>query len=122
MLTCRYYYSLRPPGIGCQPDGFVEREMWWPKRNIPGDGEHDAFGWVEYPEPLPLETAWRYDLRPADPREKALYIFYLYADRNVEEMEWLIEDYTALTVEELQETGGHMAEQAIVLKQTAPEA
>ena len=68
----RYYYLNRPPGIGCQPDGFTERERWSPKREIPGT-ERTAHGWVEYLEKLDPYQIWKWEFYPADPVELEAY-------------------------------------------------
>ena len=69
----KYYLVARPPGIGCQPDGWTTFEIWVPTRER--DGRH-YFGWVEYPEPLPPEKIWEYELRAADDVEHAEYVFW----------------------------------------------
>ena len=60
-----YYYRNRPPGIGCQPDGFDPdaRETWFPRKEVNGV---PYFGKVSYPEPLSCEDLYRYKLRPVD--------------------------------------------------------
>lgn len=71
----KYYYRNRPPGIGCQPDGFDPdtREAWRPRKDVNGIPYH---GEVSYPEPLSPEDLYRYELRPADLVECAEYIFW----------------------------------------------
>lgn len=59
----RYYLTLRPPMMGCMPKGFAEVEDFGGKR--PTGHGFDAWGWVEYPEPLTPEKADAYDLREA---------------------------------------------------------
>jgi len=65
-----YYYLNRPPGIGCQPGGFDPdtRETYLPGRYVKG---RHVLGKVEYPKRLPAEEVHRYDLFPADVRERA---------------------------------------------------
>lgn len=70
----RYYLLNRPPGIGCQPDGFVDRETWLPSRKIPDGDYWHALGWVEYLRPLSMEEVWKKELRPADPEEWKAYL------------------------------------------------
>lgn len=109
----KYYYLLRPPGIGCQPDNSVEREMWYPVGLIPGGSGRHAHGWVTYNDPLPRETVWRFDLLPDDTIEQLNYFLWLQADRKEAEMQWFIEDYTAVGLEELgrlRERGDFVAE------------
>jgi len=72
-MAHRYYYLNRPPSIGCQPDGFVNREAWSPKQTIPGT-EWTAHGWVEYPEPLEPYQVWKWEFRPADDAELDEYL------------------------------------------------
>lgn len=68
----RYYYLNRPPGTGCQPPGFSNRESWFPMQNIPGT-EWYAYGWVEYVRQPGFYSIWQYELRPADPDELEKY-------------------------------------------------
>jgi len=72
----RYYYLNRPPGIGCQPDGFVDRKTWMPGRVLNfGQREmvYHALGWVEYLEPLDPEQVWKWELWPHDDGEYEQY-------------------------------------------------
>lgn len=74
----RYFYTLRPPGIGCQPDGFTARQAEVPRRTsvtpslelagrlVAKGVEINNFGWVEYTEPLTLDQMFRFDLLPCD--------------------------------------------------------
>lgn len=66
----RYLYLNRPPGIGCQPDGFTEFKAYWPQREV--DGVY-CLGWVEYAEPLTYRQIRKWDFMPADPVEAAIY-------------------------------------------------
>ena len=59
----RYYALNRPPGFAAVPDGWCLREIWAPMHEV--NDWLQAFGWVEYAEPLPFEKVWRYDLMPA---------------------------------------------------------
>lgn len=68
----RYYLLNRPPDIGTHPAGETAREVWAPSREIPGSARC-AHGWVEYPEPLPFDEVWRYELLPADEDEVDRY-------------------------------------------------
>lgn len=72
-MASKYYYLNRPPGSGCQPDGFTNHESWLPKQ-CPSEFPRGAFGWVEYPEPLPLEAIWKYDLFPQDTLQRTIYL------------------------------------------------
>lgn len=95
-MNHRYFYTLRPPNIGCQPDGWTGREGGLPKKDWQrSDGSTiKAFGWVEYPEPLSLEQVWKFDLSPDDIVERVHQVFYVKADRDEKlaeelELEWL---------------------------------
>ena len=109
-----YRYMCRPPGIGCQPDGFDPdtREMWLPAKEI--DGRH-FFGRVEYPEPLPMEKIWHFDLWPEDEVERAELTFY----REHEDAGWMREHYLEQPVEFLREHADRcrFAAAALVLKE-----
>lgn len=74
-----YYYRNRPPGIGCQPDGFDPgtRESWVPRKDVNGIPYH---GKVSYPEPLDHEDLYRYELRPVNLVEYAEYVFWQHGD------------------------------------------
>ena len=67
----RYYYLNRPPGISCQPDGFIDRERWAPAvtLNLGRRAVTRAHGFVEYPEPLEPAKVWKWELWPADDGE-----------------------------------------------------
>lgn len=67
----RYYYLNRPPGIGCQKDGFVDRECWMPARVI--NVGRNALGWVDYPFRLDFEDIWKWELWPDDTDELESY-------------------------------------------------
>lgn len=83
-MNHRYFYTLRPPDYGCQPDGWTAREGGLPKKTwISARGPINAFGWVEYADALPLDRAWRYDLLPADSVEYAHYIFWEFSGRDL---------------------------------------
>ena len=90
----RYYFLSRPPGIGCQPDGFANREYWRPKQEIPGT-ERTAHGWVEYPEKLTAEQVEHWSFWIADVLERAEYVF---AGKD-----WLRENYLSQPIEKLRE-------------------
>lgn len=91
-----YLFRNRPPGIGCQPDGWVNRETWMPAKEI-----QDRFflGQVEYAEPLPFEQVKRYELWPESELERAEYVFWL----EDEDADWLRADYLAQPVEMLRQ-------------------
>jgi len=95
-----YLYVNRPPGLGCQPDGFTERETYSPPQEREGRWFH---GRVVYPDRLSLEEIHRYDLWPASPRERARLIF----EREGELAEWLRESYLSQPVEKLREFAPH---------------
>lgn len=84
MLSSRYYYQLRPPGIGCQPNGYLRWETFdfiQEVEDLPGR----YHGFVEYPEPIDTYDAWRFDLTPADPVEQARMKFISHAGGDAEE-------------------------------------
>ena len=56
-----YLYLRQPPGVGCQPDGWVHRESWFPCKRADG---WLCFGIVVYAEKLAPELVDRYGLRP----------------------------------------------------------
>jgi len=88
-----YYYRNRPPGIGCQPDGFTRREDYYGAaqgRNTRYHGE------VEYPEALTHEQVYKYELVPADTLEAALFDLR-------EKGDWLIGDYAEAPVEVIEQ-------------------
>lgn len=78
----KYFYRNRPPGIGCQPEGFTETQAWVPMQH-PDQFPRGAFGYVIYSTPLPVNQVWRYDLFPADPLEKALYMAWQDEEQNL---------------------------------------
>lgn len=84
-----YLYSHRPPGIGCQPDGWTDRETWLPAKII---GHRYFFGRVEYDGGLSFETVSRYELWPKSELERAEMVFWR------EDLDWLRESY--LTADE----------------------
>ena len=55
----RYYSTLRPIGPGTCPDNFIEFENFDFRKHVDGINR-DAWGWVEYEEPL--ECPEKYDL------------------------------------------------------------
>ena len=113
----KYLYRSRPPSIGCQPEGFTNRETWLPGRQHPsGDGRY-FLGLVGYPQPLPFEEVYRYELWPVDEVERAEMTFWLEGDA----AKWLLRDYLSLSVEELQQCAGTdlLAAAALVLKMAA---
>ena len=71
----RYFYINRPPGIGCQPVGFVDRETWMPTRTHKGVGGNTRhfYGWVEYTEPLEPEQIWKWEFEPRNAWEVNQY-------------------------------------------------
>lgn len=89
---CRYYYLLRPPSIGCQPQGGINRETFTYFGPVEALDGMKAHGWVEYDEPLEFDQIWRFDLMPANELERAKYRLWLYADRDPERVQrWLNE-------------------------------
>ena len=68
----RYYALLRPPGYAAVPNGWCLKKYWTPQQQVSGDAFY-AHGWVEYPQPLTFDSAWRFDLFPADEDEREKY-------------------------------------------------
>lgn len=108
----KYLYRSRPPGIGCQASGWVEREAWSPPRAHPaGSAGQHFWGLVEYPEPLPRREVVRWELWPVDAKERAEMVF--------DGDEWLRENYLSQPVDKLweyAEKGDVEAKAALVLK------
>ena len=103
-MAYKYFYRNRPPGIGCQPDGWSAREGGLPKdywKDSAGETVY-AFGWVEYSEPLTFEQAWLKDLLPDEHVERANYSIWAYMDRDEKEAAWITESYQTLSTEELE--------------------
>jgi len=90
-----YLFRNRPPGIGCQPDGWVNRETWMPAKEIQ---ERFFLGQVEYAEPLPFEQVKRYELWPESELERAEMIFWLEG----EDAGWLRTDYLSQPLDRLE--------------------
>ncbi len=107
----KYYYCNRPPGIGCQPDGFTERETWLPAKEI---DNRLCFGYAVYPKPLAPEQVYRFDLRPESIVEQAEYVFW----REDSDSDWLKENYLSQPVGRLRDYASRdvKAWAALVLK------
>ena len=89
----KYYYINRPPSIGCQPDGWIEREGWRPRRDVNGRPFH---GFAVYEQKLTPKQIWQYELYPEDIMERAKQVFY-------NEPEALYNDYMTTPIEALKE-------------------
>jgi hypothetical protein len=100
----RYYYLLRPPDIGCQPDGFAYRDGGLPRKTIKtSNGDYvDAFGWVEYYTPLSFEQVWKYDLQPDNPVERGRFTLWLDCGRDEQYAREVERDYISQTLEWLE--------------------
>jgi hypothetical protein len=109
MPRYKYYYRNRPPGIGCQPDGFAEREQWLPAQDCPAGGGH-CFGWVEYPARLSLDRVYRYDLVADDLLERAVYLFWRHFDDEANWLRFVEEYFAAGSLAQLAGRGDHVAE------------
>ena len=93
----RYFYLLRPPSIGCQPEGFTDRQGGLPKKDwemSSGQSLH-AFGYVEYFKPLKFEQIWRYDLLPDNDVERARLYFWEKAGRDARRAKEIESEYIA---------------------------
>lgn len=60
----RYYLTQRPPGIGCQPEGFIEVEWFVGRIFVPSIGR-EAWGYVEYDRKLTEKEITDYELTEA---------------------------------------------------------
>ena len=115
--TYRYFYLSRPPDIGCQPDGWLNREGGLPKKIYEVNGVfQNSFGAIEYPSLLPFEVSDKYDLMPADPKENALLHLWLWSDRNHADANLRISRYMSqMTLEELREAAKENASAYFIL-------
>lgn len=91
----KYFYRNRPPGPGCQPDGFTDTHAWLPMQH-PEEFPRGAFGYAIYPASLPISQIWKYDLFPADPLEKALYMAWQDEEQNLLAAVGVLENYFTL--------------------------
>ncbi len=111
-----YLYRTRPPGLGCQPNGWIEREAWHPSREHEAGSEEQYFwGHVTYAGPLTFPEIDRYELWPVSLTERAQYAFWGKGD----DAEWLYESYMAADADLLREhvqRGDTLAKAALVLK------
>lgn len=58
----RYYFRLRPPGIGCQPKrGLLRIDNFEQARYVECIGRY-AHGWAEYDRPLTCDEIRDYEL------------------------------------------------------------
>ena len=81
----RYLYTSRPPSIGCQPDGFTNREVWIPSHEV--DGRH-YLGVAEYDKPLDFKDIRAYELMPEEKGERLVYMAL-----RAELEWWVFQDY-----------------------------
>lgn len=94
-----YILTLRPVTIGTYPTHDTTGralqpsivDSFFPPQRTPDNRNH--YGTVRYPEPLPFEYVWHYDLLPADEVERAHYTFWLYADRDAQRAAEIEEDW-----------------------------
>jgi len=119
-MSHEYYYRNRPPGIGCQPDGFDPdtREWWRPRKDVNGISYH---GKVSYSEPLSPWDIYRFELRPVDLVEYAEYIFwreiFWHEGSQEGDQPWLREDYLSADRALLEEHAPHdiLARAALII-------
>lgn len=72
----RYYLTQRSPGPGTIPNGAVNTESFDTKQNVPGIGRQ-AWGYVEYSEPLSSTVIDDYELTDASmPKEEPIISAY----------------------------------------------
>lgn len=95
-MSYRYYLVNRPPDIGCQPEGFIGREVWMPARPIPEADTWRALGWVEYDHKLSMSEIYKYELFPADRRGCALYKIWLLENKNIQDADSMVREYVNL--------------------------
>lgn len=102
MSGTRYYHLNRPPGYGCQPDGWADLEAWQGMGPIPEapDG-WKAHGWAEYENELPFEEIRKWDLLPGGAKAMAEYRILLLEDGDQESAEAMIQDYRGLSLADL---------------------
>lgn len=100
-MPTQYLFKSRPPGIGCQPDGFVPdtMEAWYPAKSHESCPTRRFFGSVEYEEPLPFERIDHYSLYPVNLLERAEMVFW----REGESADWLRKNYLSQSVEDLRD-------------------
>ncbi len=67
-MTNEYYYLNRPPSIGTQPPGFTNLETWYPKQHPP-EFVRGAWGIATYPDQLPFQLVYKFDLFPVNRAE-----------------------------------------------------
>lgn len=58
----RYYYRLRPPGIGCQPKDGLEEIVAFDKAQYVESIGKWAWGWAEYSRPLTADEIRDFEL------------------------------------------------------------
>ena len=118
MATFKYYAINRPDVYPARRK--TGQENWIPARPTPAG--YYAWGWVEYDQQLPFKTVWEYELLPGDPVERALYGFWLEADRNRETFQALLVDYLSqptAVINALIKRGDLLAEYALTLRASA---
>lgn len=105
----KYWALNRPPIYAARPEGQAAFDVWLPMRSIPNPeasrsiGERHCFGWVEYEQQLSKETVWKWELLPADRKERCEYLAWYRADRDQLEAEYRLGDYIDLGEERLRE-------------------
>ncbi len=67
-MANKYYYLSRPPSIGTQPPGFTGQETWCPKQHPP-EFIRGAWGVATYPDQLPFQLVYKFDLFPVNRAE-----------------------------------------------------
>ena len=119
----KYAYRLtqRPASWGTYPDesrGYepeITEEHWPPRVGLDG---RNHYATVQYPEALPFDMIWRYDLIPSNAVEAAHYLFWdeskrdaIYAAEN--EKRWLAHDRHLLVA--MRDRGDGLAEAALTI-------
>ncbi len=99
----RYYNIVRPADIATQPRGFVDMQAWFLMQEIPDDPSGlTAYGYVEYTTELTASECWRYQLRPADARERAILYLYLDHDRDLTKVYGFVKRWITFGIEKVE--------------------
>lgn len=99
-MAYQYYLLSKPPGPGCQPPDFLEKESWLPRR-FPVEFARGAFGIVTYPDPLAFDQIDTYDLFPLDLLEQVIYVVWIEAGEDESITHFILDSYWCLSDGEL---------------------
>ncbi len=87
---------------GTLEKGFVEYEQWHPAKPAPEFPECHFLGWADYPQPLPFDRIWQWEVVPADRKQYIEYMFWRDADRNDDGYKLLMDEYLSLSDSQLE--------------------